>query len=195
MTDMMHSSPLDELPLRSRTLKVFCTSVEAKRDLLISLDQREYAYSRIKGSMNVDLRKWHDLGPHLCSENVLSLASEKQLDAQVDFSQLKNGSKAKTILGNEKILQLEHVLPVDQIISLILKTDKGSCLESLISETSCTAWILQEEDRLIKGRSYRASPCESYSLAGVKLMTKIGDHWKDFDWSSIESWVSREGRT
>ena len=189
MTDRIEGSSLGELSIRSRTLKVFCASVEAKRDLLISLDNKEYAYSRIKGSMNVDLRKWHDLGPHLCSKNVLFLA--QQFDTNADFSQLKNGARAKTIFGKDKILQLEHVLPVDQIISLILQTDEGSCLESLIAETSCTAWILQEEDHLVKGRSYRASPRESYCLAGVNLMTKRGDHWRDFDWTPIESWVSR----
>ena len=82
-------SPTDHLR-REQVLNVFCTAIEAKRDLLINLDKREYAYSRVKGLVNVDLRKWHDLGPHLCSADVIKIASTSGL--QIDFSELKNGT-------------------------------------------------------------------------------------------------------
>ena len=171
---------------REQVLNVFCTAIEAKRDLLIHMDKREYAYSRIKGSVNVDLRKWHDLGPHLCSEEVMNIASTRGI--QIDFSELKNGTQSKNILGANDRIQLEHVLPVDQIISMIMDTQKGDDLRELIKETSCTAWILESEDKKIREKSFRGSPKESYKRAGINLLAKSEDQWKKFDWEKVEYW-------
>ena len=183
-------SPTDPLR-REQVLNVFCTAIEAKRDLLINLDKREYAYSRVKGSVNVDLRKLHDLGPHLCSADVIKIASTSGL--QIDFSELKNGTQAKNILGVNNRIQLEHVLPVDQIISIILATKKGEDLRELVKETSCTAWILESEDKKIREKSFRDSPKKSYKTAGINLLERSENQWKKFDWKKIEYW-SRKPR-
>ena len=170
-------------------LRCFTESIQIKRDHLISLKSNDYAYSRIKSSINVDLRKLHDLGPHLLSKRVLDLASSKGV--KIDFSTFKNGTNSKQILGVDYPLQLEHVFPVAQTVSLILSTALGEPLYSLIHETSYTAWILEEEDERIKEISFRESPKLSYKNAEIELLEKVSEKWIQFDWAHIEEWAAR----
>lgn len=167
-------------------LDAFCGSVEIKRDALIALDPKDYAYTRIKGSINVDLRKLHDIGPHLCSAKAKEISDRQGKD--IDFSSLRNGTKTKKLLGDDYVLQLEHPFPVNQTISLILRTSRGDSLRSLIQGTSCTAWILESEDKKIQERSFRSSPMKSYLNAGIHLLEKINGSWVEYDWSNIERW-------
>jgi hypothetical protein len=173
-----------DLDRYTHALDCFSKSIEIKRDFLLDLPKKDYTYSRIKGSISVDLRKLHDIGPHLCSKSALEIASSQNIG--IDFSSLRNGTKTKKILGDEYILQLEHVFPVDQVISLMLMTSKGEPLKSLIKETSCTAWIMESEDKQIQEKSFRSSPCQSYANAGIRLLEKVDNKWVDFDWSYIE---------
>lgn len=170
-------------------LRCFAESLQIKRDYLVSLNSNDYAYSRIKSSINVDLRKLHDLGPHLLSKSVLDLASSKGV--KIDFSTFKNGTNSKQILGADYPLQLEHVFPVAQTVSLILSTPLGEPLYSLIHETSYTAWILEEEDERIKEISFRESPRLSYQNAEIELLEKVCEKWIQFDWSNIEEWAAK----
>lgn len=167
-----------------QALNCFSNSIEIKRDFLLDLPEKDYTYSRIKGSIGVDLRKLHDIGPHLCSKSVLEIASSQNVS--IDFSNLRNGTKTKKILGDDHILQLEHVFPINQVISLILMTSKGESLKVLIEETSCTAWIMETEDKRIQEKSFRSSPYQSYVDAGIRLLEKVDNKWVDFDWSYIE---------
>ena len=182
----MNSSKRDEV------LTCFCKSIEAKRDYLNRARKKDYAYSRVKGSMNVDLRKLHDLGPHLCSKKVKEIA--EGIGLNIDYADLRNSTKAKRCLGEEYTLQLEHVFPVNQTISLILNTNTGECLRSLVDGTSYTAWILEEEDKKIKEISFRESPRLSYQNAEIELLEKVGEMWIPFDWSKIEAWAARSVR-
>ena len=181
-----------DLLKRDEVLICFCKSIEAKRDYLKKISRKDYAYSRVKGSINVDLRKLHDLGPHLCSNEVNQIAQD--IGFNINFADLRNSTKAKRCLGEEHMLQLEHVFPVNQTISLILNTNTGECLRSLINETSYTAWILEEEDKRIKEISFRVSPKLSYQNARIELLEKVGEKWIQFDWSRIEAWAEKSVR-
>ena len=65
-------------------------------------------------------------------------------------------------------------------------TSKSESLKALIEETSCTAWIMENEDKRIQEKSFRSSPRQSYVNAGIHLLEKVNDNWIDFDWSYIE---------
>jgi len=183
---------LGDYTSRELALRCFTESIQTKRDYLVSLKSNDYAYSRIKSSINVDLRKLHDFGPHLLSKSVLDLASSRGV--RVDFSTFKNGTNSKQILGEDYPLQLEHVFPVAQTVSLILSTPLGVPLYSLIHETSYTAWILEEEDERIEEISFRKSPRLSYLNAEIELLNKVDEKWIQFDWSNIEEWAAKSVR-
>jgi len=174
--------------LRGKALDCFSKSIEAKRDFLLVSDDIDYIYSRVKGSITEDLRKWHDIGPHLCSSKALELAASQQ--PGMDFSYLRNTKESRECLGIENKLQLEHVFPVRQIILLILDTSPGECLRSIIKDTSCTAWILKSEDERINEKSHRPSPMQTYQNAGIRLLEYLGDDWIDYDWTRIEKWAN-----
>lgn len=175
--------------IQTSFLECIAKSIGIKRDFITTIDPKEYIYSRVKGAITEDLRKLHDTGIHLCSKKLLELASLENV--LVDFSVLKNSKQSRLLLGEGNPLQFEHVFPVRQTILIILKTSPGTCLKSIIQETSCTAWILKSEDEKIREKSLRASPKTTYQSAGIELLQKVGERWTEFDWSKIELWAEK----
>jgi hypothetical protein len=174
---------LDSLT-REAVCKCLSKCIEIKRDCIIDLDTRSTGFKQIKESIGVDLRKWHDLGPHLCSKTVASTASTERVE--IDFSRLINSHNSKRIFGDHNLLQLEHVLPVKMIVETILCTSRGTPLRDLIEISSWTAWIFSREDEQIQEISDRANPQLSYQNAGISLLKRENDAWIEFDWREIE---------
>lgn len=177
----------DYLLAKNQVLDCLSNSIEIKVRHLNEVDPDSLSFKRVKESVSVDLRKIHDMGPHLASRRVVESIQGTGININLEWMQ--NTLKNKDILGRDKKLQLEHVFPVRQIVSLVLRSKERLSIKELIISTSCTAWILASEDQRIKEKSHRPSPMRTYRNAGIDLLEMNQDGWHQFDWSAIERWA------
>ena len=188
----MGDSEADHIKSKDIVFDCMAQSLTIKLSCLDAIVTKTWEFKRIRESVFEDLRKIHDMGPHLISKNVRDLFKREGIDT--DPKWMQNESCNRKIFGEKLVLHLEHVFPVRQTVLMILDPNRKHSVTDILKNTSCTAWILKAEDNQIKEKSFRSSPKLSYQNAGIELLEKVDEKWIEFDWSQIEAWAARSVR-